>query len=85
LYLTSHSIQTNAVRSKIQGRIAAPFWKSIVIALYEELYDALYFAEGWTATLGGRAAWREFHDTFLGYGCPPIPLAHPQLMGETHR
>ncbi len=39
--------------------------------------------EDWTATRGGRSAWREFHDTFLSYGGPPIPLVRQQMMGET--
>jgi len=38
--------------------------------------------DDWTATRGGRKAWREFHDTFLSYGGPPIPLARQQMMGE---
>ena len=28
----------------------------------------------WTASRGGNAAWKQFHDTFLSYGSPPIPL-----------
>jgi hypothetical protein len=39
--------------------------------------------DDWTATRGGRKAWREFHDTFLGYGGPPIPLVRQQMMGES--
>jgi hypothetical protein len=39
--------------------------------------------DDWTATRGGRTAWREFHDTFLSYGGPPIPLVRMQMMGET--
>ncbi len=35
----------------------------------------------WTANRGGRAAWREFHDRFLSYGGPPIPLLREQLLG----
>ena len=38
--------------------------------------------EDWTASRGGRSAWREFHDTFLSYGGPPIPLVRQQMMGE---
>jgi hypothetical protein len=38
--------------------------------------------EDWTATRDGRQAWREFHDTFLSYGGPPIPLVRQQMMGE---
>jgi len=38
--------------------------------------------DDWTATRGGRTAWRDFHDTFLSYGGPPIPLVRQQMMGE---
>jgi uncharacterized protein (DUF885 family) len=37
--------------------------------------------EDFAATRGGRAAWREFHDRFLSYGGPPIPLVREALMG----
>lgn len=30
--------------------------------------------EEWTTPRGGQKAWREFHDTFLSFGAPPIPL-----------
>ena len=36
--------------------------------------------DDWTAKAGGRAAWKEFHDTFLSFGGPPIPLARAQMM-----
>ncbi len=36
----------------------------------------------WTAKRGGRKAWREFHDMFLSYGGPPIPLVRQQMLGE---
>ena len=39
--------------------------------------------DDWSATRGGRTAWREFHDAFLSYGGPPIPLVRQQMMGET--
>jgi uncharacterized protein (DUF885 family) len=35
----------------------------------------------WTANHGGRTAWREFHDRFLSYGGPPIPLVREQMLG----
>jgi len=35
----------------------------------------------WTASRGGRAAWKAFHDQFLSYGGPPIPLVRQQMMG----
>ncbi|MFV0478608.1 MAG: DUF885 domain-containing protein [Parahaliea sp.] len=34
----------------------------------------------WTGSRGGRKAWREFHDTFLSYGGPPIPLVRAQML-----
>ena len=37
----------------------------------------------WTATHGGRAAWRAFHDAFLSYGGPPIPLVRQAMMRES--
>lgn len=37
--------------------------------------------EDWTATRGGRAGWKAFHDQFLSYGGPPIPLVRAQMMG----
>jgi hypothetical protein len=38
--------------------------------------------EEWTATRGGRKAWKQFHDTFLSYGCPPIPLLREAMMAS---
>jgi hypothetical protein len=35
----------------------------------------------WTASRGGRAAWKQFHDQFLSYGGPPIPLVRRQMLG----
>lgn len=37
--------------------------------------------EDWTASRGGRAAWHDFHDQFLSYGGPPIPLVRQAMMG----
>ncbi len=41
--------------------------------------------EDWTRNRGGRRAWKEFHDRFLSYGGPPIPLVRAQMMGEPQR
>jgi uncharacterized protein (DUF885 family) len=38
--------------------------------------------EDWTATRGGRAAWKQFHDAFLEFGGPPIPLVRRAMLGE---
>ena len=37
--------------------------------------------EDWTATRGGRAAWKAFHDQFLSYGGPPVPLIREEMLG----
>jgi uncharacterized protein (DUF885 family) len=37
--------------------------------------------EDWTSTRGGRAAWKDFHDQFLKYGGPPIPLVRAAMLG----
>ncbi|MEO6091432.1 MAG: DUF885 domain-containing protein [Novosphingobium sp.] len=38
--------------------------------------------EDWTARNGGRAGWKAFHDGFLAFGGPPIPLIRQVMMGE---
>ena len=38
--------------------------------------------EDWTGSRGGHAAWKEFHDRFLSYGGPPIPLVRKAMLGE---
>ena len=38
----------------------------------------------WTATRGGKEAWQQFHDEFLKYGGPPIPLVRKAMLpGDT--
>jgi hypothetical protein len=41
----------------------------------------LELREEWTATRGGRKAWKDFHDAVLGYGGPPIPLIRADMLG----
>ena len=38
--------------------------------------------DDWAADRGGKEAWREFHDRFLSYGGPPVPLVRKAMMGE---
>jgi uncharacterized protein (DUF885 family) len=38
--------------------------------------------DDWTATRGGRAAWKQFHDEFLKFGGPPIPMIRRAMMGS---
>jgi uncharacterized protein (DUF885 family) len=38
--------------------------------------------DDWTATRGGRQAWRQFHDEFLAHGSPPIPLLRELMLGD---
>jgi hypothetical protein len=37
-----------------------------------------------TAGRGGREAWRLFHDQFLSFGRPPIPLVRQQMLGQDY-
>jgi hypothetical protein len=37
--------------------------------------------DDWSASRGGETAWKAFHDQFLSYGGPPIPLVRQQMMG----
>lgn len=37
--------------------------------------------DDWCATRGGKTAWKQFHDQFLSYGGPPIPLVRKAMMG----
>jgi uncharacterized protein (DUF885 family) len=37
--------------------------------------------EDWTASRGGKQAWQSFHDEFLKYGGPPIPLVRKAMLG----
>jgi len=41
--------------------------------------------DDWTATRGGRQSWKAFHDQFLSYGGPPIPVVRAQMMGGESR
>lgn len=38
--------------------------------------------DDWCASRGGKAAWKQFHDQFLSYGGPPIPLVRKAMMGS---
>jgi hypothetical protein len=38
--------------------------------------------DDWTKTRGGKDSWQKFHDEFLQYGGPPIPLVRKAMMGE---
>jgi len=40
--------------------------------------------EDWTVGRGGREAWGRFHDQFLSYGTPPIPLVRQMMLGPDY-
>jgi hypothetical protein len=42
----------------------------------------LKLRDDWTGSRGGREAWRDFHDRFLGYGGPPIPMVRKAMLGD---
>ncbi|MFT3923372.1 MAG: DUF885 domain-containing protein [Myxococcales bacterium] len=37
--------------------------------------------DDWTASRGGRSAYREFHDKLLSFGGPPLPLVRNAMLG----
>ena len=39
--------------------------------------------DDWTASRGGRKAWKAFHDKFLSFGGPPVPLVRQAMLGES--
>jgi len=36
----------------------------------------------WEATRGGKGSWKDFHDKFLAYGGPPIPMIRKAMVGD---
>jgi hypothetical protein len=38
--------------------------------------------DDYAASRGGKAAWRDFHDRFLSYGGPPLPLVRKAMLGD---
>jgi len=36
--------------------------------------------DDWAASRGGRSAWKAFHDEFLSYGGPPIPMVRDAML-----
>lgn len=38
--------------------------------------------DDWTASRGGRKVWKQFHDTFLSYGGPQVPLVRQAMVRE---
>ena len=39
--------------------------------------------DDWTASRGDRNAWHDFHDQFLSFGGPPIPLVRKAMLGPS--
>jgi uncharacterized protein DUF885 len=39
--------------------------------------------DDWSASRGGRKAWRDFHDRFLGSAAPAIPMIRKQMMAAS--
>ena len=40
--------------------------------------------DDWTPGRGGEEAWGRFHDRFLSYGSPPVPLIRAEMLGEDY-
>jgi uncharacterized protein (DUF885 family) len=42
----------------------------------------LKLREDWIRAQGADTAWKQFHDTFLSHGGPPIPLVRRAMLGN---
>jgi hypothetical protein len=40
--------------------------------------------DDWTTGRGGEEAWGRYHNEFLSFGAPPIPLVRQQMLGEDY-
>ncbi|MDH3304339.1 MAG: DUF885 domain-containing protein [Gammaproteobacteria bacterium] len=40
--------------------------------------------EDWTTGRGGEESWGRFHDQFLSFGSPPVPLIREQMLGKNY-
>lgn len=38
--------------------------------------------DDWVASRGGRQAWKAFHDKFLSFGGPPVPMVRKAMLGD---
>jgi uncharacterized protein (DUF885 family) len=38
--------------------------------------------DDWSSTRGGRQAWKQFHDQFLSFGGPPIPIVRHAMLPD---
>lgn len=41
--------------------------------------------DDWTEGRGGKEAWGRYHDEFLSYGSPPIPLVRQKMLGAEYK
>ena len=37
--------------------------------------------DDWSRDRGGREVWKKFHDDFLAFGGPPIPMVRGAMLG----
>jgi len=54
----------------------------LMIRKLREDWTNANFAEQKTEKNGATAGWKEFHDEFLSYGGPPIPMVRKAMMKE---
>jgi hypothetical protein len=84
-YFVAHpDFAVRAGRHELDGKL--PNWSDAGIATEILNYTMgklmiKKLREDWTATRGGRQAWQSFHDEFLKYGGPPIPLVRKAMLG----
>ena len=79
--LESYFGALNVVRY-ITFRTAAASLTALFISLVLGPWMIRKLRDDWCATRGGRRAWKEFHDQFLSFGGPPIPLVRKAMLGK---
>ncbi|MCY4476909.1 MAG: DUF885 domain-containing protein [Gammaproteobacteria bacterium] len=71
-YLDPGNAQQQALRGTYDpGYFVYTLGKLIIVKMRED----------WTADRGGRAAWKEFHETLLSLGHAPLPVLREAMMG----
>ena len=71
-YLDPGNAQQQALRGTYDpGYFVYTLGKLIIVKMRED----------WTADQGGRAAWKEFHETLLSLGHAPLPVLREAMMG----
>lgn len=73
-YCDARTARQQAARATYEpASVAMTLGKLAILKLREE----------WIQQRGGKATWRDFHDSFLSFGGPPIPMVRKRMLGES--